>query len=72
MVLSNCTGFISSLTARAGYVSMEERATLVKIKLATQSANRSGLVVNKFTGIKKLLKASQSASCMRTLKQLGF
>ena len=59
LALSNCEEFLASLTARGGYVSMQERDTLVKIKLAAQGKNRSGRVNNKFAGIKKLLKASQ-------------
>ena len=59
MVLSNCEGFISSLTSAANYLSNEEKKKLVKIKLAVQNRNRSGLVKNKFTGVRKLLKESQ-------------
>ena len=60
MVLSNCEGFVAFLAAQAGYLSNEDKKKLVKIKLAVQHRNRSGKVKNKFTGVRKLLKESQS------------
>ena len=40
---------------------------MAKIKLAVQHSNRSGYVKNKFSGVKKLLRASQSPSLMRNV-----
>ena len=67
MVLSNCRGFLGSLTARGGYLSIEERNKMAKIKLAIQHSNRSGSVKNKFSGVKKLLKASQIPGLTRNV-----
>ena len=68
MLLSNWEGFLSTLAATAGYVSVEERKNLVKIKLAVHSQNRSGKVKKKFTGLPKLLKQSQFLGCLRLQK----
>ena len=67
MVLSNCRGFLGSLVAKGGYLTVEDRNKMAKIKLAVQHANRSGHVKNKFSGVKKLLKASQSPSLTRNV-----
>ena len=58
LLLSNWQGLVETLVARGGYLSLEDRAQLVKIRLAVQQQNRSK-VKNKFTGIPKLLKSSQ-------------
>ena len=62
LLLSNWQGLLETLVARAGYLSMEDKQKLVKIRLAVQGQNRSNRVKNKFTGIPKLLKSSQLLS----------
>ena len=58
---SNADNFIRWLSSVAGYLSKEEKSTLVSCKLAVQKANRSRHAKPKqFTGVKKLLKSSQT------------
>ncbi|CAE6926833.1 unnamed protein product [Symbiodinium sp. CCMP2592] len=60
MLLSNWQDFVESLVARAGYLSVEERKKVKAVKLAVHSKSRSGRAVKKtFTGLPKMLKASQ-------------
>lgn len=62
MLLSNWQGLVEALVARAGYLSVEERTKMKKVKLAVHSQSRSPhgrAVKKKFTGLPKLLKDSQ-------------
>ena len=65
MLLSNWQGLVEALVARAGYLSVEERKKLTKVKLVVHSQSRSGRkVVKKFTGLPKLLKDSECLGCV--------
>ena len=62
--ISNCQGFLGWICRQAGHLTKEEKAKLVKIRLATQHGNRSKHSgAKRFTGVRKLLKDSQTLCC---------
>ena len=64
MLLSNWESLVTTLESTAGYVSVAERQTCTKAKLAIHSQNRSGKVKKKFSGLAKQLKLSQFLGCL--------